>query len=381
MDAMDYQAYEFAQPGLLASLLVTQVPILLGLSLLETGAGQSRSRFQSILTRNVLVWLVAALAYGLIGFPIMYPGEGNPDLLLHWHTIFSSELPSEYGRPASAKEMLLADLMFQCSFCTLAALLAAASLPTKRAHWLALLFAFVFGIVIFPIFGSWHWGGGWLLKLGFSDFAGGTIVYGTAGFAALTIGFLFRRSHAVAPSEKSRSSSTTWLLGVAFLWFFPSALALFGGDNGTGEGWIYPPLQFAIDSAAVAGGLGALFASLVAYRRVDIPLACSGLLAGMASTSAGADIVPVQTLGLVACTAGALSVFVSKSLSRARVTDPVAAIAGFGLGGTIGTLVTGFYAGHPGLQFLGVAAHAVWVTLAVALFLGFLLRPGRSPES
>ena len=235
---------------------------------------------------------------------------------------------------------------------------------------------------IYPIFGSWVWGGGWLNDVGpgFVDFAGSTVVHSVGGWAALAgaivVGPRLGKYIDGAPQRLPGHSVVLMALGVFILWFgwfgFNAGSTVSGNDGSIAVIFITTNL------AAAAGAVGAMVLSYAIWKRFDVYMTLNGVIAGLVAITAGcANMGPGMALitGLIGgfVVVGS-AVFLENVL---KVDDPVGAIAAHGFTGAWGTLAVGLFAqeefggingllfgggaGQLGAQFVGVIAAFVFV--------------------
>ena len=157
-----------------------------GFAMLEAGLVRSKNVTMQ-LTKNVALFSLAAIMYWLVGFNLMYPGDGwtIPGVLgafsptsLEPVGLAGTETALDYASVGS-------DFFFQLMFCATTASIVSGTMAERVKLWPFLIFVVVLTGIIYPIEASWQWGGGWLSEMGFSDFAGSTLVHAAGGFAAL----------------------------------------------------------------------------------------------------------------------------------------------------------------------------------------------------
>ena len=244
-----------------------------------------------------------------------------------------------------------------------------------------LVFSVVVVAVIYPVFGSWAWGGlfnggGWLEGLGFLDFAGSTVVHSVGAWAALAGALVVgRRAGSLDadgnPVEMPGHSIPLAALGVFILWF-----GWFGFNAGstTAGG---PGIALIVANTFLAAGAGALAAMTVTWVANGVPsvtMTMNGVLGGLVGITAGCDaVLPVGALG-IGLIAGVLVVFATQALAR-YIDDPVSAVAVHGACGVWGTLAValfaadGFSLAQLGVQVVGVGAAFLWTfPLSFGLF-------------
>ncbi len=250
-----------------------------------------------------------------------------------------------------------------------------------------LIYSFFISLVIYPIFGSWAWGGlldggGWLENLGFLDFAGSSVVHSIGGWLALAGAVVLGpRIGKYGPDGKAHAITGHNIplaaLGVFILWF-----GWFGfnpGSTTTGEGLI-GYIAVTTNLAAAAGAIMAMFTSWLIVKKPDASMALNGALAGLVAITCPCDGVSPIAAIIIGSIAGVLVVlsvlFIDNVL---HVDDPVGAVSVHGVCGAWGTLSAGlfnlesglFYGGglrQLGVQMLGAGTAFVW-----AFGLGLLL--------
>jgi Amt family ammonium transporter len=237
-----------------------------------------------------------------------------------------------------------------------------------------LIYSVVISAVIYPIFGSWAWGGllngkGWLESLGFIDFAGSTVVHSVGGWAALA-GTLVLGPRLGKYTQEGKirpilgHNMPLAALGVFILW-----LGWFGFNPGstTAANKDIALIFVNTNLAAAAGCILAMATSWVKFGKPEIGMSLNGALAGLvAITSPCATVTPLSAV-LIGAAAGVLVVLSVLFFERLRVDDPVGAISVHAVNGAWGTLaaglfhVNGFEWGQLGVQALGVLACFLWV--------------------
>ena len=286
-----------------------------------------------------------------------------------------------YGGPAAERSLLdgeeaasaaviasghaaMSDWFFQMVFVASTASIVSGTLAERVRLWPFFLFVAILTALIYPVVGAWTWGGGWLGRMGFQDFAGSTVVHSTGGWAALAgvmvIGARtgkFRPDGTVKATPPSNVPEVT--LGVFIIWLG------FLGFNGGSRLALGGPLDAAAlgiiltntNLGAAAGVLAAIGLSRPILGRVDLRAGLNGAIAGLVSITAGPDIVEhhwaifIGAVGGVVCTAG------MRALERLRIDDEVGAIPahmGAGVWGTLAVAIAG--GANPFVQLLGVVA-------------------------
>ena len=346
-----------------------------GFTMLESGSVRTKNA-SMICLKNIGIYSIACLAYFVVGYNLMY-GDiiggfiGTPDFLYGPSSAEVSLLEGE-GDAASVTSngySTMSDWFFQMVFVATAASIVSGAMAERVKMWSFFLFTLLLTALIYPIVGAWTWGGGWLNELGFSDFAGSTIVHSTGGWAALA-GVLvvgprlgkYRRDGSVKPTPPSNILVVT--LGVFILWF-----GWFGFNGGS---------QLALGSAADAVAMshvlanttlaaaGGVVAALVVSRpllgRMDLFAGLNGAIAGLVSITAGPDItehywaIIIGLIGGIICTAGL------KLLEKLRIDDVVGAVPAHLFAGIWGTLAVCIVAGGTfHVQLIGIVTIGAFV--------------------
>ncbi|MDO7730110.1 MAG: ammonium transporter, partial [Loktanella sp.] len=152
-----------------------------GFAMLEAGLVRSKN-VTTQLTKNIALFAIAGLMFWLMGYNIMYPGEGNWIIDGVFGSISSKDIKTEIDAGGYSNA---SDFFFQLMFCGATASIVSGTLAERIKLWPFLGFVVLLTGVIYPVEASWQWGGGWLSAMGFSDFAGSTLVHAAGGFAAL----------------------------------------------------------------------------------------------------------------------------------------------------------------------------------------------------
>ena len=163
-----------------------------GFAMLEAGLVRSKN-VTTQLTKNIALFSIAAIAYFLVGFNLMYPGdlvEGSWLISGYLGPIFSLTGLEPVGAAVDqigdiSYASVGSDFFFQLMFCATTASIVSGTIAERMKLWPFLIFTVLLTAFLYPIEASWQWGGGWLSELGFSDFAGSTLVHAAGASAAL----------------------------------------------------------------------------------------------------------------------------------------------------------------------------------------------------
>ncbi|HLT01619.1 MAG TPA: ammonium transporter [Geminicoccaceae bacterium] len=314
-----------------------------GFAMLEAGLVRKRSVGTQLL-KNISVYSVAGILFYLVGYNLMYTGVdgGFFGSLGVWSADDSAALAADF----SAGYAAASDWFFQMVFVATAASIVSGTLAERLRVWPFLLFSAVLTGILYPITGSWQWGGGWLSELGFSDFAGSTLVHSVGGWAALAGAILLgARTGKFGPGGQVNpmlcSSLPLATLGTFILW-----LGWFGFNGGS---------QLALGSAAdvvsiatiyvntnlaAAGGvLGAMALTQIMYKKIDLTMVLNGAIAGLVAITAEPLMPSPGVAILIGAVGGMLAVLAVPLLYRLRIDDVVGAIPAHLVAGIWGTLV------------------------------------------
>jgi len=339
-----------------------------GFAMVESGFTRAKNAV-NILMKNLMDFSVGTIAFFLIGFGLMF-GKTNG---LFGTTLFGLSGVEPGG------DWNWTFLIFQTVFAATAATIVSGAMAERTKFVGYLTYSFFITMFIYPIFGSWAWGGlldggGWLEKLGFLDFAGSTVVHSIGGWLALAGAIVLGpRIGKYGPDGKPKAilghNIPLAALGVFILWF-----GWFGfnpGSTTSGDGSI-GYIAVTTNLSAAAGAIVAMIVSWIIMKKPDASMALNGALAGLVSITAPCDGVTPTGAILIGIVSGALVVFAVLFIDRVlKVDDPVGAVSVHGVCGAWGTLAAGlfnmesglFYGGgfkQLGVQILGAGAAFVW---------------------
>jgi Amt family ammonium transporter len=346
----------------------------LGFATLETGLVRAKNTV-NILFKNTLIVAIGLLSYTLMGFNLMYPGESA--WLLGKVIGFSG-----FGIGTDAAGVTAAynpgytywtDFMFQAMFAATAATIVSGAVAERIKLNSFLIFSAVYVMIVYPVVGSWGWGGGWLADLNFHDFAGSTFVHSVGGWAALAGVILLgpRWGKYVNGTSKPIMGHNMPLatIGVFLLW-----LGWFGFNGGSvlsADAGAVSYVFVTTTLAAAAGIVAAMFTSWIVQKKPDLTMVLNGCLAGLVGITAGADVVNVTSALLIGLVSGVLVVLAVLGFDRLRLDDPVGALSVHLVCGVWGTLAVGIFSAEYTVlaQLAGVAGAAVLCfTSAAAIF-------------
>ncbi|NNE51457.1 MAG: ammonium transporter [Sulfitobacter sp.] len=345
-----------------------------GFAMLEAGLVRSKNVTMQ-LTKNIALFSIAAIMYWLVGFNLMYPGDFNGYFAFNFVPtslepvgLAAADASLDYASVAS-------DFFFQLMFVAATASIVSGALAERIKLWPFLIFVVVLTGIMYPISGSWQWGGGWLSEMGFSDFAGSTIVHSVGGWAALAGALILGprigkykdgRVHPFPGSNLALATLGTFILWLG--WFgFNGGSQLAAGTVGdiTDVGRIFANTNMAAASGAVA----ALILTQVVYGKVDLTMVLNGCLAGLVSITAE-PLAPSLFGSLwIGAIGGVIVVFTVPMLDKLKIDDVVGAIPVHLFAGIWGTIAVVFYNSEASLvtQLTGIVAYGVFTFVAAAI--------------
>ncbi len=352
----------------------------LGFSLLEIGLTRQKNTI-NILFKNVFIICVGLLLYYVGGFNLMYPGDFNGYVGFAGFGLDPGEagMTVEY---ASGGYTYWTDFLFQAMFAATAATIVSGAVAERIKIGPFMIFTLVYVGLVYPIVGSWQWGGGFLSTLGgddagFHDFAGSTLVHSVGGWAALIAVYLLgprigKFGEDGKPNAIPGHNIPFAAAGVLILWLgwfgFNGGSVLSADPAGTSLVLVTTSL------AAAAGGVGAFIFSTILYKNYDLTMFLNGILGGLVGITAGADLMsPLESI-IIGGIAGVIIVFGVALIDKIKLDDPVGAIAVHLICGIWGTLAVGIFGAKAGgdqflYQLAGVGAAAIFCSLSAFIIL------------
>jgi len=349
----------------------------LGFAMVESGLTRAKNT-TNILFKNTFIICAGILTYFVCGFNLMYPGEFNGFIGFAGLGLGAGfDDGANTAAYADGGYTYWTDFLFQAMFAATAATIVSGAVAERIKLGSFMIFSAIFVAIVYPIAGSWKWGGGFLDGMGFYDFAGSTLVHSVGGWGAL-IGALvlgprlgkYSKDGKLQPIPGSSMPLTT--IGVFLLW-----LGWFGFNGGSVLSADPTLTSFTLVTtclAAAAGGIGAMIAYTFVSSKPDLSMALNGILAGLVGITAGADVINPNMAILVGLIAGMLVVGSVMFFDKIKVDDPVGAISVHLTCGIWGTLAVGIFSTNPEHSFvtqaIGVLAYAAFtVACASAIFL------------
>ncbi len=314
-----------------------------GFAMVEVGFTRAKNAC-NIVMKNLMDFSIGSLSFWLVGFGLMFG--------VSYRGFFGT---SDFLFDAGDNNFNWAFLIFQTVFCATAATIVSGAMAERTRFSSYLIYTVGITVLVYPIFGSWAWGGlfhgaGWLENVherlgmggenGFLDFAGSTVVHSIGGWAALAgamvLGARLGKYNGKRIFPIPGHNIPIAALGVFILW-----LGWFGFNPGSttavGNG-DFAFIAVTTNLSAAAGAVGAMVTSWLLFGKPDTSFALNGALAGLVAITAGCDVIQPHFAALTGLLAGILVVVSCIAFDRLRVDDPVGAISVHGVCGAFGTL-------------------------------------------
>ena len=376
--AFVFNTFSFLVHGVLVMFMAA------GFAMLEAGLVRAKNT-AAICLKNIALYSIAGLMFYLIGYHLMYTDVsgfiGSISLL---YNTSDAEIALLGADEKTAEQIaavtgngysVMSNWFFQMVFVATAASIVSGTLAERIKLWPFLIFVVVLTAIIYPIQGSWTWGDGWLSEMGFSDFAGSTIVHSVGGWAALVGAIIlgprkgkFGANGQVQPIPGANLPLAT--LGTFVLWFGwfgfngGSQLALGSAADASAIAIVYVNTNI----GAASGVVAAMIASQLLYGKVDLTMALNGALAGLVSITAGPDLQNHLMSVVIGGIGGALVVFAIPMLDKLKIDDVVGAIPVHLVCGIWGTLAVGIFgSGDIVTQIVGTVSIGLFVSVTSAV--------------
>ena len=333
-----------------------------GFAMLETGFSRTKNA-SNVAAKNVVDFLLGSLAFWVIGFGLMYAGDGS---LIGGLKFFAS---GNYVDNIPNKVFVF----YQLVFCATSATIASGALSGRMKFSSYCIYSVVMSGLIYPISGHWAWGGGWLADLGFHDFAGSTCVHMAGGVAAFVgAAILGPRIGKYDKNGKAKAipghSLTLGALGCFILWF--CWFGFNGASTTSMEGDAIPlagKVFVTTNLAAAVATITTMIFTWIKYKKPDVSMTLNASLAGLVAITAPCDTVSPVSAAIIGIVAGILVVVGVEFIDQVlKIDDPVGACGVHMLNGMWGTIAVGLFSdgtcGEKGL-FTGGGAHLLGIQL------------------
>ena len=354
-----------------------------GFSMCEAGFTRAKNT-GNILMKNLMDFCIGTPCFWLIGFGVMF---GSGSAVFGW---IDPLIMKDYSHILPAGVPLWAYAIFQTVFCATSATIVSGAMAERTKFSAYCIYSAAISLFIYPVSGHWIWGGGWLSKLGFHDFAGSTAVHMVGGVCALIgAAMLGPRIGKYDKNGKPRAilghNLTFAALGVFILWF-----CWFGFNGASTVGMDTDELMisagrifFNTNLAAAVACCVTLIFTWIRYKKPDVSMTYNAALAGLVGITAGCDAVDPLGAAIMGAVFGIVIVLAVEFFDKvAKIDDPVGAVSVHGVCGALGTVLTGFFATGVstekgvfygggfhflGIQTLGVVSVAAYVAVIITI--------------
>ncbi|WMN60991.1 ammonium transporter [Pseudoalteromonas xiamenensis] len=312
-----------------------------GFAMLEAGLVRSKNTTE-ILTKNICLYAIACTMYLFIGYNIMYVDNAEGGFVPSFGALIGAQADD-------ANHSLQSDFFFQVVFVATAMSIVSGAVAERMKLWAFLAFSVAMTGIIYPIEGFWTWGGGFLSKLGFVDFAGSAIVHG-AGAAAALAGVLllgarkgkYGKNGEIYPIPGSNLPLAT--LGTFILW-----MGWFGFNGGSqlllsdkANAIAVSQIMLNTNAAAATGAIAALVVCKLMWGKADLTMILNGALAGLVVITAEPASPTPMFSALLGALGGSLVVLSIIYFDKVKIDDPVGAISVHGVCGALGIMMVPF---------------------------------------
>jgi len=354
----------------------------LGFSFLEIGLTRQKNTI-NILFKNVFIICTGLLLYYIGGFNLMYPGDFLGDSGFVGFAGFGIAAPENGMTPdyADGGYTWWTDFLFQGMFAATAATIVSGAVAERIKLGAFMIFTLIYVGLVYPIVGSWQWGGGFLSTLGgeaggFHDFAGSTLVHSVGGWAALIAIYLLgarigKFGEDGKPNAIPGHNIPLAAAGVLILW-----LGWFGFNGGSvlsADPELTSLVLVTTCLAAAAGGIGCFIFSTILYKNYDLTMFLNGILGGLVGITAGADLMSPNEAVIIGFLAGIIIVLGVALVDKLKLDDPVGAVAVHLICGIWGTLAVGIFGAKAGADQLIWQLTGIGCTAAFCCFTAFII--------
>ena len=349
----------------------------LGFSFLEIGLTRKKNTV-NILFKNFFVITIGLLIYCLGGFNLMYPGfeEGSSGILkFAGFGITAPEGGMGFGY-ADGGYTWWTDFLFQGMFAATAATIVSGSVAGRIKLTSFMLFTIFYVGLVYPIIGSWKWGGGFLDSMGFYDFAGSTLVHSVGGWAALVGIYLLgarvgKFDENGKPKVLPASNIPLAASGVLILW-----LGWFGFNGGSvlsADPTLTSLTLVTTCLAAAAGGVTSAISANILYKKYDLTMFMNGILGGLVGITAGADQMSPTDAILIGFFAGIIIVAGISLIDKLKLDDPVGAVAVHLICGIWGILAVGIFGKMAGINQFIIQLKSILIIAIFCIATSFMI--------
>ena len=355
-----FNSFSFLVHGFLVMLMAA------GFCMLETGLVRAKNAVVQC-AKNIGLYSIAGIMFAVVGYNLMYMDVSG------WIGSFAIWGPSDKLEPLEGDYSSGSDWWFQMVFCATTASIVSGAVAERVKLSSFLIFVVFLTAFIYPIQGSWSWGGGYLSEAGFLDFAGSSIVHGVGGWAALTGAIIlgarkgkYASDGSVNPMPGSNLPLAT--LGTFILWF-----GWFGFNGGSqlamgsaADVAAISNIYINTNLAAAAGVVVAIVFTMAFYKKTDLTMALNGALGGLVAITAE-PLAPTPMLAIfIGAVGGLIVVLAIPMLDKFKIDDVVGAVPVHLFAGIWGTIAVVFSNSDAniGSQLYGILAIGAFTVIA-----------------
>ena len=382
-----FNSFSFLVHGFLVMLMAA------GFCMLETGLVRAKNAVVQC-AKNIGLYSIAGLMFAFVGYNLMYMDVTG------WIGSFALWAPADelksFGGDKDSTYSSGSDWFFQMVFCATAASIVSGAVAERIKLKSFFIFVVVLCGFIYPIQGSWSWGGGFLSKAGFLDFAGSSIVHGVGGWAALTGAIIlgarkgkYAEDGSITPMPGSNLPLAT--LGTFLLWF-----GWFGFNGGSqlamgtaADVAAISNIYINTNLAAAGGVVVAIILTMLFYKKTDLTMALNGALGGLVAITAE-PLAPTPMLAIfIGAVGGLIVVLAIPMLDKLKIDDVVGAIPVHLFAGIWGTIAVIFSNSDAtiGAQLYGILSIGAFTIIAstivwylIKLIMGIRVTPEEEME-
>jgi Amt family ammonium transporter len=353
-----------------------------GFALVETGLCRAKNSSHTM-AMNFMIYPMGMLGFYLCGFAFMFGGIGAIGTMGGYGGLNHEITWTIFGKPfgilgwkgfllqgAGYDTAAFALFLFQMVFMDTTATIPTGAAAERWKFSAFMLYGCAIGTIMYPLFGNWVWGGGWLSQLGVNfglghghcDFAGSSVVHMQGGVIALIFAWLIGPRHGKYKDGKVVNPIVPHNIPMVMLGTFILAFGWFGFNPGSTLAGTDLRIATIAVNTMLAGSTAALASTLYMWwfktKKPDPSMMCNGMLAGLVAITAPCAFVSAGGASIIGIIAGILVVEAVFFFDNRGIDDAVGAISVHGVNGAWGCLSIGFFAdGTYGDGFNGVAGN------------------------